>query len=268
MQVRRLTAWTVIPLAATLGLAACNNDAGDVNPNGVVSIEIAEPQHLTPSNTTEVSGGQVLAALFSPLVSFNDDNKPVEVAAESVTSTPDNKVWTVKLKDGYTFHNGEKVTADNYINAWNYAAYGPNGQGNNYFFSRIAGFAETQSRDPDGEGPARAPKPKADKMSGLKKVDDLTFTVALAEPFTEFKAMLGYSAFYPLPNAAFSSPGVLRPDFEAAPIGQGPFKMKGEWEHDSKIEVAALRRRSPARSRRSAASSSGSTCSRARRTPT
>ena len=74
-------------------------------------------------------------------------------------------------------------------------------------------------------------------MSGLKKVDDLTFTVTLAEPFTEFKSMLGYSAFYPLPNAAFSSPGVLRPDFEAAPIGQGPFQMKGEWEHDSKIEV-------------------------------
>lgn len=237
MQVRRLTAWTVIPLAATLGLAACNNDAGDVNPNGVVSIEIAEPQHLTPSNTTEVSGGQVLAALFSPLVTFNEDNKPVEVAAASVTSTPDHKVWTVKLKDGYTFHNGEKVTADNYINAWNYAAYFPNGQGNGYFFSRIAGFPETQSRDPDGEGPARAPKPKADKMSGLKKVDNLTFTVTLAEPFTEFKAMLGYSAFYPLPNAAFSSPGVLRPDFEAAPIGQGPFQMKGEWEHDSKIEV-------------------------------
>jgi oligopeptide transport system substrate-binding protein len=237
MQVRRLIAWTAIPLAATLGLVACNSDAGDTNPNGVVSIEIAEPQHLVPSNTTEVSGAQVLAALYSPLVRFNAENEPVEHAAEAVTSTPDHKVWTIRLKEGYTFHNGEPVIADNYINAWNYAAYSPNGQANGYFFQRVAGYDDLQSRDPDAEGPRAAPRPKAEKMAGLKKVDNLTFTVTLAEPFTEFKSMLGYTAFYPLPAAAFSSPGVLRADFEAAPIGQGPFQMKGEWEHDSKVEV-------------------------------
>ena len=54
--------------------------------------------------------------------------------------------------------------------------------------------------------------------------------------------MLGYTAFYPLPNAAFSAPGVLKEDFEQAPIGSGPFKMKGTWQHDAKIEVETLRR--------------------------
>jgi len=238
MQVRRLTAWTAIPLAATLGLTACNNDSADVNPNGVVSIEIAEPQHLVPSNTTEVSGAQVLAALYSPLVRFNERNEPVEETAESVTSTPDHRVWTITLKPGYTFHNGEPVTSDNYITAWNYAAYYPNGQANGYFFSRVDGFADLQSSDPDGEeGPARAPRPRADRMSGLEKIDDRTFKVTLTEPFTEFKSMLNYTAFYPLPKAAWQAPGELREDFEAAPIGQGPFQMKGEWEHDSKVEV-------------------------------
>jgi peptide/nickel transport system substrate-binding protein/oligopeptide transport system substrate-binding protein len=237
MQVRRLTAWTAIPLAATLGLAACNSDSADVNVNGTVSIEIAEPQHLVPSNTTEVSGAQVLAALYSPLVAFDARNQAVEQAAASVTSTPDQKVWTIALKPGYTFHNGEPVVADNYIDAWNYAAYYPNGQANGYFFSRVAGYDDLQSSDPDGDGPQRAPKPKRDKMSGLKKVDDLTFTVTLSDPFTEFKSMLNYTAFYPLPAAAWSSPGVLREDFEAAPIGQGAFQMKGEWEHDVKVEV-------------------------------
>ncbi len=74
-------------------------------------------------------------------------------------------------------------------------------------------------------------------MSGLKKVDDLTFTVTLSEPYIDFKTMLGYTAFYPMPEAAFSAPGVLKDSYEQAPIGQGPFKMKGTWQHDAKIEV-------------------------------
>ncbi|MGI5147591.1 peptide ABC transporter substrate-binding protein [Plantactinospora sp. CA-294935] len=238
MQVRRLAAWTALPLAATLGLAACGSggDSGESDPNATVSVQIAEPQHLISTNTNDSSGNQVLSALFTPLVDYDEQNKPFEVAAESVNST-DNLTWTIKLKDGYTFHNGEKVTADSYINAWNYGAYAPNGQGNSYFFEKIAGYEDLQSKDPDGDGPQKAPEPKAKTMTGLKKVDDLTFTVTLAKPYSEFKTVLGYTAFYPLPAAAFSAPGVVKDGYEDAPIGNGPFKMKGTWQHDAKVEV-------------------------------
>jgi oligopeptide transport system substrate-binding protein len=238
MQVRRLAAWTALPIAATLGLAACGTGGGGSSggPNQDVSIAIVEPQHLIPTNVTETNGNQVLAALFSPLVDYDAQSKPYEVAAQSITST-DNKLWTIKLKDGFTFHNGEKVTADSYINAWNYGAYSPNGQETNTFFSKIAGYDDLQSVDPDGDGPQAAPKPKADTLTGLKKLDDSTLTVTLSAPYADFKTTLGYNAFYPLPQAAFSSPGVLRAGFEDAPIGDGPFKMKGTWQHDSKIDV-------------------------------
>ncbi|MCF0093957.1 ABC transporter substrate-binding protein [Micromonospora sp. NPDC049114] len=228
MRVRRLAAWTALPLAVTLGLAACGS-GGDGGSGGsstsAVSIQIGEPKHLVPTNTTETSGAQVLTGLFSPLVDYDAQNKPYEVAAQSVTSS-DNKVWTIKLKDGYTFHNGEKVTSEDYINAWNYGAYAPNGQDSNFFFEKIAGYADLQGKEP-----------KAKEMSGLKKVDDLTFTVTLSEPYIDFRTMLGYTAFYPMPDAAFSAPGVVKDSYEQAPIGQGPFKMKGTWQHDSKIDV-------------------------------
>jgi peptide/nickel transport system substrate-binding protein/oligopeptide transport system substrate-binding protein len=237
MQVRRLAAWTALPLAATLGLAACGGgDSGESDPNATVSIQIAEPQHLIPTNTNESSGNQVLAALFTPLIKYDAQNKPYEVGAESVTST-DNVVWTIKLKDGYTFHNAEKVTADSYINAWNYGAYSPNGQNNSYFFEKVAGYDDLQATDPDGTGPKKAPEPKAKTLTGLKKIDDLTFTVTLSKPYSEFKTILGYNAFLPLPQAAFSGPGVIKDGFEDAPIGNGPFKMKGTWQHDAKVEV-------------------------------
>jgi ABC-type oligopeptide transport system substrate-binding subunit len=217
------------------GCSGGGDDAGDEA--FVVSIGIGEPQHLIPSNTTESNGAEVLAALYTPLVDFDANNNPVLVAAESIES-PDNKVWTIKLKDGYTFHNGEKVTADNYINAWNHAAYGPNGMGGSYFFARIQGYDELNPKDPDGEdGPQKPPTPPTNKLSGLAKVDDLTFTVTLKEPFSGWRSVMGYTVFYPLPNAAWASDGVLKEDFEQAPIGNGPFKIKGKWEHDSKIEV-------------------------------
>ncbi|MEU3453251.1 ABC transporter substrate-binding protein [Micromonospora sp. NPDC006766] len=230
MRVRRLAAWTALPLAVTLGLVACGSGGGSggggkSDPNAAVRIEIGEPQHLVPTNVTETSGSQVLAALFSPLIGYDEANLPYEVAAESVTSS-DNKVWTIKLKPGYTFHNGEPVTADSYIDAWNYGSYAPNGQESSYFFEKIAGYDDMQ-----GE------KPKANTLSGLKKVDDLTFTVTLSEPYIDFRSMLGYTAFYPLPKAAFSAPGVLAEGYEQAPIGQGPFQMKGTWQHDAKVEV-------------------------------
>jgi oligopeptide transport system substrate-binding protein len=208
----------------------------DTNPNGTVSVEIAEPQFLLPTNTNETSGSQVLDALFTPLVTYDDKNKPVMAQAESITST-DNTTWTIKIKSGYTFHNGEPVTADSYIDAWNYGAYGPNAQNNNYFFATFQGYDELNPADPDGDGPKTAPKPPTNKLAGMKKVDDTTFTVTLSAPFSEFPTILGYTAFYPLPKAAFESDGVIKKGFEDSIIGDGPFKMKGTWQHDAQIEV-------------------------------
>jgi oligopeptide transport system substrate-binding protein len=234
-----------------LTLTGCLPGDGDKTPRNVVRIAIGEPRHLLPARTSDSAGSQVLAALFTPLVAYDDKNQPYEVAAQSVT-TADNVTWTIKLKPGYTFHNGEKVTADRYLDAWDYAAYGPNAQENSYFFERIDGYAalnpaaqpvgaassQRSSADPDGDtGPEPAPAPKTSRLSGLKKVDDLTFTVKLSAPFGGFRTMLGSTPFYPLPKAAFASDGVLRKDFEQAPVGNGPFRMKGTWRPGAPIEV-------------------------------
>ncbi|MDQ7903257.1 ABC transporter substrate-binding protein [Phytohabitans sp. ZYX-F-186] len=239
MQVRTIAVCAVLPVAGVLALTACDPLGGDsasgTGPRSV-SVQIAQPRHLLPTNANDADGAQVLSALFAPLVQYDGERRPRELAAESIKST-DHKVWTVTLKDGYTFHNGEKVTADSYINAWNYGAYAPNEQSNGYFFAKIAGYADTQAADPDGPGPRPVAEPKAKTLSGLKKVDDRTFRVTLSTPFTEFKAMLGDVAFYPLPSTAWKEPGVLADGFEDALVGQGPFKLKGGWRDKSTIEV-------------------------------
>jgi oligopeptide transport system substrate-binding protein len=234
--------WKMAVGAAAIALLAAGCSSGSSDDTEALSnsvvIGIGEPEHLLPTNTTEANGSEVLASLFYPLVKFDSKNEPQLVAAESIKPDKTNKVWTIKLKPDFTFSNGEPVTADNYIDAWNYGAYGPNGQLAGYYFARIQGYAAMQPVDPDGaDGPEKAKAPTATKLSGLKKINDLAFSVTLSEPFAGWESVMGYDCFYPLPKAAFSSPGVIAKGFEDAPIGNGPFKMKGKWEHDQEIQV-------------------------------
>jgi ABC-type oligopeptide transport system substrate-binding subunit len=118
------------------------------------------------------------------------------------------------------------VNADSFIRAWNYAAYGPNAQNNAYFMSNIAGIDEV-SLGPNGEDP------ESEELSGLVKVDDLTFTVELKSAFAKFAATVGYSGFFPVAEECLA-------DAEACnetPIGNGPYKIEGSWEHDTQITL-------------------------------
>ena len=234
MQVRRLTALATLPVLAAVGLTACSGDnssSGNSSDSAstVVTVGIAEPKHLIPPNAGETSGGQVIFATFAGLLDYDKDGKPYSMIADSITTT-DSKVWTVKIKDGFTFHNGEKVIADSFIDAWNWGAYGPNASDVNSYYAQIDGYADLNPSDTKAT-------PKSKKMSGLSKVDDLTLNVTLTTPFSDFNTELGYTAFYPMPKAAFDADGNVKKEYEEAPIGNGPFKIKGKWNHDQNIET-------------------------------
>jgi oligopeptide transport system substrate-binding protein len=215
----------LLAAATTLALAGCGLVGGGGPDPDTVSVAIAEPAHLLPSAVADRDGAQVLAALFTPLVRYDEARRPTPAAAAAVTSK-DNRTWRITLADGYTFHDGSPVTAADYVNAWNYAAYGPNRQRNAYLFDRVQGFADIQ-----GEAPP------AKTLYGLRAVDDRTVEVRLATPFADFPAMLGHPAFLPLPASAFAAPGTLRAGFEDAVVGQGPYRMTGRWEHDEQVRV-------------------------------
>ena len=58
-------------------------------------------------------------------------------------------------------------------------------------------------------------------MSGLKVVDDKTFTIQTASPVSNLAVRLGYTSFAPMPEAFFADPKA----FEKKPIGAGAFKV-------------------------------------------
>ncbi|GLW12914.1 putative peptide ABC transporter DppA [Microtetraspora sp. NBRC 13810] len=222
-----------------LAVAACGSGGDSSSPGATgggdtpVRMEIGEPQKLFyPSDTTETEGSEVLAAIMTPLVSYDDNKKVVMDLAESITSD-DNTVWTIKLKPGYTWHNGEPVIAQNFVDAWNFAANQENVQSASYFFGRIDGYADLNP----GEGKTVT----ADGMKGLKVVDDSTFEVTLAAPFSQFPTMLGYTAFYALPKAAFDAEGKVTEAFAKKPIGNGYFQFTKDYAKGTDQSIDLIR---------------------------
>ncbi|HVW32511.1 MAG TPA: ABC transporter substrate-binding protein [Acidimicrobiia bacterium] len=220
--------------AAVVVLGACSPGGGSLQEaagvrmadgrvrGGAFSLSIGEPEHLMPANATTSDDGQVLSALFTGLVDYDPTTaEPRNALAESIT-TADQRTWTIRLKPGWTFHNGEPVTARSFVDAWNFAAYAGNGNGNAGYFAKIEGYDALQ-----------ADHPATRSMTGLTVVDDTTFTVRLTDSFSQFPILLGFQAFYPLPRAAY---GDVRA-FEEAPIGNGPYEMDGRWHHDESIRL-------------------------------
>ncbi|MGW6915792.1 peptide ABC transporter substrate-binding protein [Kitasatospora sp. NPDC054939] len=225
------TKWIVAATAIALAATACStssksSDNKAASGGGTIAVQLGEPQHgLVPQNTAESEGTEVLNAVFAGLVDYDrKTNAPVLRVAESIESA-DSKLWTIKLKDGYTFHNGEKVTAQSFVDAWNWGANQDNAAEGLPFFDKIEGSEEL--------APGKDKKPTVKELKGLKVVDEKTFTVSLKAPFSQFKTMLGYNPFYPLPKAFFTDPKA----FGEKPIGNGPFEMDGAWEHNKQIKV-------------------------------
>jgi oligopeptide transport system substrate-binding protein len=193
------------------------------NDSTEISVFSTEPENpLVPGNTSETGGSKVVSALWTGLIDYDPvSGEPKNSNAEKIETAPDGKSMTITLKQGWKFHDGTEVKAKNYVDAWNYTAYSPNGLQLASFFAQVKGFAEVNTLDPDGEGPQKAPEPKAKTMSGLQAVDDYTIKVEFTEPHPIFRVKLGYNAYYPLPDSFFKDPKA----FEANPVGNGPWKF-------------------------------------------
>ena len=186
-----------------------------------------EPTSIMPADCGDQNAIIVIRQLFAGLFEFDPvTGAPVNLIAESMT-TQDNRVWQVVLKRGFTFANAEPVTADSFIDAWNYAAYGPNHQVNGAFFERIEGFERV--RTPDGA------EPPAKVLSGLRKIDDYSFEITLSAPYSGLPAMLGYSAFFPMAQECLAD----MDGYRHRPIGNGAYRLD-HWDH--KAEIVLTRR--------------------------
>ncbi|MFV0259462.1 MAG: ABC transporter substrate-binding protein [Acidimicrobiales bacterium] len=242
--------WSLLALLLTLAMlaAACGSDSdsatGDTTNattdssaaegepegeaeammGGTVSHGLIEPSFIDSYNVQDSEGYLAARLLYDGLTDLNEDLEAVPAVA-SEWSTEDNITWQFTLRDDVTFHNGDPVTAQSFVDAFNRVADPANVSDVAYYGSTITGI----------EGWAAVEAGEATEVTGAVAVDDTHLTITLAGPYPLLPKALAHPVFSPVDLAAVEAGG---DGYGDAPVGNGPYMMNGSWEHDVQISLA------------------------------
>ncbi|WP_151735575.1 ABC transporter substrate-binding protein ['Paenibacillus yunnanensis' Narsing Rao et al. 2020] len=160
----------------------------------------SDPVLLNPNYAGDRVSLTIDQALYAPLFQVNNGEKTYYLA-ESLTPSEDNLTYTLKLKDGLTWHDGEKLTADDVV------------------------FTIDSILDEKQNSFLRANFLIGDKPITATKVDDLTVEFKLPQVAPAFEATLVQVS--PIPKHIFENEADIEKSTKnAAPVGSGPFKFK------------------------------------------
>lgn len=81
-------------------------------------IVLAAPRDVAPGKE-DAFFTSVILYVWEPLVAMGANGEPTPKLAQSWEASEDQKEWTFKLKEGVTFHNGEKFNADSVVANFN-----------------------------------------------------------------------------------------------------------------------------------------------------
>jgi peptide/nickel transport system substrate-binding protein len=178
-------------LAATLALSAAASASAQT-----LHIGLAEdPDILDPALARSMVGRFVFASLCDKLVDINEKLEIVPQLATSYQWSPDNKVLTLKLRQGVTFQDGEKFDA--------------------------AAVKFNLERDKNLPGSSR--KGELAPLESVQVVDDHTVKLILESPFAPLLSILADRAGMMVsPKAVKANPT----GFGSNPVCSGPFKFK------------------------------------------
>lgn len=225
----------VVGLAVALLSAACGDDKTGTSTSGAAGkaggtfkIGIGEPTAIDPYNTQDSEGHLVQENLFEGLVNVDNSTKALTPGvAEKWSRNDDCTEWTFNLRKGTKFSNGEDVTAQSFIDGINRSVAEKAASDVAYFAAGIEGFAAVNGGGKD--------KPATtDKLAGLSAPDANTLKVKMGDADCEFDKVTLQPIFSPVPKTAGAFDNKTYNDL---PIGNGPFKMEGPWQHDKSITM-------------------------------
>jgi len=219
-----------VALTGGLALAGCSSSGGDSGGGGgqsggdfSIAIESSNTG-LLPTNCWDVYCAQVLNAAYTGLYTFEKSDGDAYTATptelnKSVSSDDAGTSWTISLNEGFDFSNGEKLTAQSFVDTWNYAANGGNGQQLGFVFGPSA-------LNVKGYKAVSGPKTKGEKMAGVSvdENDPMTIKVEVEEPLSNdmFANLLAGPQIMPMSKAALKDPKSQNKQL----ISNGPFVMQ------------------------------------------
>lgn len=106
---------TASPSASGTAPASSAAASGEIKDGGSLIIGVgADPQSLNPIYAGDRVSLTIDQALYAPLFQVNNGEKTFYLA-DSLTPSADNLTYTLKLKSGLTWHDGQPLTADDVV---------------------------------------------------------------------------------------------------------------------------------------------------------
>ncbi|MCT9095325.1 ABC transporter substrate-binding protein [Haloarchaeobius sp. HME9146] len=220
-----------------------NTDDGDSsggNTDATFQLTNATMSTLDPIKATDTASGEVIQQVFDPLMNYPN----AEVAVEPLLATDfevsaDSRTYTFTLKEGATFHNGDTVTAQDFVYSFERLAASEHTRRDYFILDSMGVKHETKTVTTDDGEETEVYKPGS---LAVRAVDDTTLEIELAQPFHSTLEMLAYTAFAAVPEGILGD--VKGYDGEMShkkfatqnPIGAGPFSFE-TWETNTQAAV-------------------------------
>ena len=198
-------------------LVGCGS-GGSAGANEITINLGAEPPEMDSILTTSSGSMNVLRHCVEGLVSLDANDKAVPGMAESWDVSDDQKTYTFHLRKGAKWSNGEEVTAEDFVFAWNQHFNARTGAPYaSTWMTKIAGAedifnATAEKVDPKDEKSdykmAEADIPKyMEEHAGWKAVDKYTFQVTFTGPFQYAVVLMAFPSFFPVNKKAYDAAG-------------------------------------------------------------
>ena len=210
MTYRRGMKWRLFVLFALFGavLPACSAPAA--SDSSTETIVVGEGYEWEALNPLLGFGTEGASKLFDGLIRHDATLKVAPaLAAEEPAVTADERSWTVKLRQGISFHDGSAFDADDVVATYRAVL------------------------DPVFASTIRSDYPM---LTGVEKVDASTVRFDLAYPYASFTNRLNLGI---MPAEALTTPAPLENSpLNSTPIGTGPYKFV-EWRKGATMTLVA-----------------------------
>lgn len=167
--------------------------------SGTLNIMLETPvESLDPQLATDGTSFEVIADYTDGLMQMDADGAAVPACAESYEVSEDGTTYTFHIREDAVWSNGDPVTANDFVFAWQRAVDPANASEYSYMLSdigQIVNAAEIIAGEKDVS------------ELGVTAVDDKTLEVQLNVPVSYFLSLMYFPTYYPVNQAFFESCG-------------------------------------------------------------
>lgn len=230
---RKLTWLLSLTLILSVFLAACSggDDNASEGTDGSSEENVEQVLNLIngdaipsmdPSMATDQYGFQFLGATMEGLNRLGEGGEVTPGIAESHKVSEDGLTWTFKLREDAKWENGDPVTANDFVYAWQ-RAVNPD-TGSEYGPYMMGGVIKNAAEISQGDMPV--------EDLGVKADGDYTLVVELANPTPYFESLTTFGTFLPLNQKFVEEKGDAFATSSENLLANGPFKLEN-WESTS-----------------------------------